>query len=612
MNAKTNLGAVTAYAIAVKYGYTGTEEEWAQQFENIGEYTEESIREIVAKGNETLAAIQKKAEDSLSLLPGDIAQVGADISRLSESLTDFRDGISEHHKSVNLFDKSKITENKILSGQNKEQAINGCFYTDYIPVEADKTYCFQDNIGYLGQNGKTVCCYDENFNFTSVVNLNDIIVNNGAVIFPISTTKYVRVNGRTSNIDTFMLVEGNELPPYEPYFEGHYYIKREALPKDISDFKDEITVEKSSKNLFNKNSHFIKTDKFVQGSGDYTSLSGSNVTHPIPIKKGTSYTFHIATGYYGSNALVVRGCDSEGTLIASYIATNNNDGTATITFDNSVFAEYVVVNVRATVMDTFMFVEGTTMPEYEPYVEPHLEIKKEVLPSDIPLPQYAEANPLWGKKLAVNGDSICYGAGSSGGYSRIIADNNSMSLSNIAMTGGTIASGTTQGGGNRHWICRTIENMPTDADYYILEGGSNDVALGVPIGTLTNGYMASLDDSTFYGAMESVCKQMITKFKGKKYGFIIVHQMKGGMQIANKKYTAIIECCNKWGIPYLDLAKNCVPFGLFEKDWGNELSALRNTYTADDGTGHGDGWHPNAEGYKKYYVPKIEAWMKTL
>ena len=60
-----------------------------------------------------------------------------------------------------------------------------------------------------------------------------------------------------------------------------------------------------------------------------------------------------------------------------------------------------------------------------------------------------------------------------------------------------------------------------------------------------------------------------------------------------------IEICKKWGIPVCDLTIGCP-------------SLYENTNLKQNYTHNADGWHPNEEGYKKYYVPKIEAWLKTL
>ena len=212
-------------------------------------------------------------------------------------------------------------------------------------------------------------------------------------------------------------------------------------------------------------------------------------------------------------------------------------------------------------------------------------------------------NPLFGKQLAVNGDSICYGAGYYGGYAKIISENNCMGVQNIGIGGGTIAADTyTNSGKARHWICRTMQNLDNNADYYIIEGGVNDASINVPLGSLSSALNSSIDDKTFYGAMESICRYLMLNCQGKKVGFIIVHQMTTGMQPNGDYYKAIITCLTKYGIPYLDLSKQVPPFGIEGFD-----ASMRTAYTYN-----GDGWHPNEEGYKKYYVPKIEAWMRTL
>lgn len=225
-------------------------------------------------------------------------------------------------------------------------------------------------------------------------------------------------------------------------------------------------------------------------------------------------------------------------------------------------------------------------------------------------------NPLWGKIIALNGDSICAGTVNGGGYGVIIANKNNMTYQNVAVGGGTITAETYQLPENypdltkpkaRHWISRTVSKMRDDADYIILEGGINDFWNKVPLGEITPNYNSLLDDTTFCGAFESMLKQAILKWPGKKIGFIIVHKITntyypygnstpGKFELYREK---IIEICNKWSIPYLDLF-NCSGLNV-------NIQEIKQKYTTK-----GDGTHPNAEGYELFYVPKIEAWMKTL
>ena len=130
------------------------------------------------------------------------------------------------------------------------------------------------------------------------------------------------------------------------------------------------------------------------------------------------------------------------------------------------------------------------------------------------------SNPLSGKIIAVNGDSICAGAGNNGvGYADIIADNEGMTIQNIAVGGATIATGT----GQAHIISTSISDMRSDADYVILEGGVNDPDFGVSLGTLTSGYTATLTTSTFAGGFEQMLKSALARFPGKKIGYVFVH-----------------------------------------------------------------------------------------
>jgi lysophospholipase L1-like esterase len=272
-------------------------------------------------------------------------------------------------------------------------------------------------------------------------------------------------------------------------------------------------------------------------------------------------------------------------------------------------AYYAGFTVATEIKQSIMFVKGTEYPSaYIPFEEyTYIEGLKAEPSAD------TQTNVLYGKKISLNGDSICAGAGFSGGYGKIIAERNRMGYQNIAVGGATIAGNTYASDGTtaRHWISRTVANMDTDADYAILEGGVNDASRNDPLGTLSEGYNAALDDTTFYGAFESMLKQLVTRFAGKKYGYIAVHKMANKFQAENDEatsyYWAAKKCCEKWGVPFLDLNSTVPPFAYFRSSGNTELQTINQTYTHN-----GDGWHPNEAGYKKYYCDKIEAWLKTL
>ena len=202
-------------------------------------------------------------------------------------------------------------------------------------------------------------------------------------------------------------------------------------------------------------------------------------------------------------------------------------------------------------------------------------------------------NVLSGKILSVTGDSICYGASYSGGYAGIIGEENGMTVQNLGENGRCIADFD-----NKTGIYASIADMRSDADYILLEGGTNDTG-DVQLGTITSGYTDTLNTSTFAGAFETMLKNAINKFHGKKIGYIFIP--KGNPDFDSRTtgsyYNVAKACCEKWGVPYCDLNTLVPPIGL--------ISTLSSTYTSD-------GVHPNELGYRTYWVPQITAWMKGL
>ena len=284
--------------------------------------------------------------------------------------------------------------------------------------------------------------------------------------------------------------------------------------------------------------------------------------------------------------------------------------TDTIYDDTAVKADILSVSKKTATLETNIggHTVKSDVPEnavFTDTVYDDTEVKKDISK----ITSEYEKNPLFGKKVSFLGDSICAGSDAEGrylgGYGKIIADRNSMIYENVARGGATVTANTyTREGEAKTWLCRIVETMSDDADYAIIEGGINDAwhwqALGLEIGSISDGYNAVLDDTTYYGAFESMLKQLVTRFKGKKIGYIAVPKI---MDLYDSErnvpnfYHIALECCAKWGVSVCDLNTIIPPT--------EYLSTLTDEYTTD-------GVHPTYEGYLKYYCDPIEAWMKTL
>lgn len=382
-----------------------------------------------------------------------------------------------------------------------------------------------------------------------------------------------------------------------------------AMSQKVTTYEIENTffqMAKKSVNLFNCDSDLNLIGYYFGASGSLNAHAEYSVSHPIKVKGGNTYKFLYDAAMLGGNTRVFVYDVFDGSVTPMLGGLDGDYLTYTPAEDC-----YIKVNLGGLDVNSFMVCKADEYPaEYVPFtivLDDAVEIserQKEAILNGASKP----SNPLIGKKLSVNGDSICYGAGYTGGYAKIIGERNDMTVQNIGVGGGTIAIN-----GSRHCISRTIENMDANADFAIVEGGVNDASLSAPLGGLSDGFAATLDDTTFYGAFESMLKKLLIRFAGKKVGYIAVHQMTAKYRVSDDPetsyYWAAKKCCEKWGVPFLDLNTSVPPFGVFKWRSGTDegLVALTDAYTKD-----GDGWHPNEEGYKKYYVPKIEAWLKTL
>lgn len=352
-----------------------------------------------------------------------------------------------------------------------------------------------------------------------------------------------------------------------------------------------IYTESRSANRFNQNDPSNIVGYYVRSDGSLVEDANYVVSHFIPAKANDviRVTEGVETGYYG-------GCLYDSAKNAIGTRVQIVDGMYAIIDENCC---YIKLNVLKNVADSVMACVNSEIPsEYEKYFLART-LHDSINFNEV---QMAFLNPLYGKVVSFNGDSICYGEGCPGGYGLMIANENNMIYENRGVSGAMIKAETyfdDEKTNPRHWICRDIENMRSDAEYIILEGGVNDDSTD-NLGAITSGFRAELDDTTFCGAFESMLKKAILKWHGKKIGFILSPKAYNydGMGADKEKWDMARAICEKWSIPYLDLRNaSGLNAGLSE----TKAMFFHNA----------DGVHPNELGYK-VIVPKIVAWMKTL
>ena len=525
-------------------------------------------------------------------------------SNLLEANVYLSDKMLNNTLGVNLFNyESKNNyEGHFLAGSNYGTGAN-YICSHPIRVQSGTSYTFTTHSDFGNNRGK-YAYITKDFEILSVGNATRDDDNNTAT-FVAPSDGYITFNTRKNQNSVVVFSKTVDYATNLPYKLENNTLSV-ALEKTTGMMGyDRLIYYKASDNLFNKNSINIISGKYISATG-LLENSAYSISHPIYFRAGDIVRYPFAEGI-GNNYRYAR-CTIDGEFIENALETVD-DGIATATITTS---GYYYFNLGNHGYSDFMIVKNMAYPaEYIAYKSeldnvqiPYLDKALE----DMPL----TTSPIYGKKIGLTGDSICAGAGYNGGYGKLLHDNYAMTVNNIAVGGGTITSGTTYAstGNNRFWINESITALDSDSDYVIIEGGVNDSSLNVELGAITNGYNDALDTTTYYGAFENMCKQLITRFAGKKYAYLAVHQMTNNYRVTNNQatsyYWASKKCCEKWGIPFIDVNAEAPAFGLFNSSMG-DLYTLRQTYTKD-----GDGWHPNEEGYKKYYLDKIVAGLEAL
>jgi hypothetical protein len=399
---------------------------------------------------------------------------------------------------------------------------------------------------------------------------------------------------------------------------GQVYSKTAFSNINPENLFDNPTFENSFNGwlLVNSDSHsgteVALSDSFSKGVSVPPTISGNSLMQRVPLTKLVTGEYKVkcrkkTSGASYNGRLVIQLANSVGTTLYS-IYDSGSLSTSIMETTFSINKESLLATYPSATNITITFKHTNPSADcifYEPFIgRTNNNIKYNNFKYEL-----LQSNPLNGLIATVGGDSVCQGISNGGGYAKIIAETENMTIENKGIGGGTIATQTyydVEHTNPRHWICDDVNNMRMDADFAIWEGGRNDYALNVPLGVLTTDYVGTIDKTTFYGALEHLFRQALVRFKGKKIGFITIHKPNAEPYTNNSiglklddYYNATIATCHKYSIAVCDLYKTS---GLI-----TAINDLKTMYTDSS-----DGLHLNALGYEEYYVPKITAWMKTL
>ncbi|MBQ1205961.1 MAG: SGNH/GDSL hydrolase family protein [Clostridia bacterium] len=212
-------------------------------------------------------------------------------------------------------------------------------------------------------------------------------------------------------------------------------------------------------------------------------------------------------------------------------------------------------------------------------------------------------SPLYQKKILFVGDSITearcewnQGKTIVGWPGRIIEGNDMLGI-NKGVSGASVSNCR---GGNTI-LAQLQAERKNNYDFVIIHGGVNDAWDAAPVGTITEGFDAKFDFSTFAGGLETTFKYAKENFKDAQFGYIINFKINragiGKLTDMTEYFDMAKQICEKWQIPYIDLYT--------DEDFNNNQLQYKRTTNLPDLI------HPNSKGFD-IIAPVINDWMETI
>lgn len=131
------------------------------------------------------------------------------------------------------------------------------------------------------------------------------------------------------------------------------------------------------------------------------------------------------------------------------------------------------------------------------------------------IPDISPTGDFVGKKMVALGDSITYGfiprnapgyPGQLDSFAKLTAQSLGMNFVNYGISGSSLATLTLGGTAGSPMVYR-FDLMDDDADVILIMGGTNDIRLGIPLGTFSD-----TDELTYYGALKILYQGIYDKY----------------------------------------------------------------------------------------------------
>ena len=360
-------------------------------------------------------------------------------------------------------------------------------------------------------------------------------------------------------------------------------LNENIVDKQVSPNKTSFISEK--RNLF---------DKQIYVRGIVSSVNGSIISNDnfacsnfIHFEKGKTYNITSCYDYaiYNKDKVFIRGIEHP---------------KAPLTFkSDSDDEKYIMYTMDLSEVETNMMCEGELPSEYidgSYGKNGKISLSNEFEESIIEVINSQKKHKFYLKTWNALGDSITEHNGkTSENYHDFIKSWTGINVNNYGISG-TGYTETTSTPNNR--FIQRVSSMDNSADIVTVFGGINDFYFG----TKVLGQFGDKTSDTFYGAVDELLLALINKFPTKTIAVFtplistlaLNPNSKG--ETLNQYVDAIIEVCNHYAIPVLDL---------------NKISGLNPNVEVIKTNYIPDGTHPNENGHEKI-AHKILSFLESL